>query len=247
MLVGAAGPWNACRAQPWQLLGTGGWDYHSTSCEAQLRFRGGQGCWWGVPTGANRLDGDFQNGTCQCCTSKVAWGCKNGSPQWLSPCGASQLVPASLEDALRLVSGSPSPMVHVFFNLVFLCWFLDKLSLCVGPLRAGFPFPAVLWFSWAYSLWFSKPGVLGACLSYAGSKGFYAWCGAQIPHSSEKTTIPLCFFLIWTQVWLRIGPNFLFAMTTFHPSDPGMGLWFKQAKQSPALGFYKGHRDGPVI
>lgn len=60
--AGLALPWNGCRAQPWQLLGTGGWDYCSTSSEAQLRCRGGQGCWWCVPTGANRLDGDFQNG-----------------------------------------------------------------------------------------------------------------------------------------------------------------------------------------
>ena len=63
MLVGRAGPWNGCRAQSWQLLGTRGWDYCSTSSEAQLRCRGGQGYWWCVPTGANRLDGDFQNGS----------------------------------------------------------------------------------------------------------------------------------------------------------------------------------------
>lgn len=50
------------------------------------------------------------------------------------------------------------------FELVF-----RSISLCGDPLRASFPFLSVLWFSWAYSLKFSKPGILRACLSYAVS------------------------------------------------------------------------------
>ena len=50
-----------------------------------------------------------------------------------------QLAPASLGQALSLVSESFLPTDYALFYLVFLCWFLDQVSLCMGPLGAGFP------------------------------------------------------------------------------------------------------------
>ena len=76
--------------------------------------------------------------------SKVASDHINGAYQWLGPQEASQLVPTSLADASRLGSGSPSPVVHVLFTLVFLHWFLCYLSLCTSPLRMSFLFVEVL-------------------------------------------------------------------------------------------------------
>lgn len=61
-----------------------------------------------TPIDVNRLEGEFQNGSRQC----------------LSLQRVSQLAPASLAGASRLVSGSPSPVTRVLSSLVFLCWFL---------------------------------------------------------------------------------------------------------------------------
>ena len=44
--------------------GAGGWGYCPADFEAQLRWRVG-GALSHMPTGANKLDEDFQNGTCQ--------------------------------------------------------------------------------------------------------------------------------------------------------------------------------------
>ena len=121
------------------------------------------------------------------------------------------------------------------FEVVF-----RSISLCGGHLRASFPFLSVLWFSWAYSLKFSKPGILGACPSCAVSMHTPMQYVCLMWNSN-----PLLFRDNNHTFVILLGPrsdsNFLFAMTTFHPSDPRVGLWFKQAKQRPALGFYKGY------
>ena len=64
--IGGQG-WPLERLQCWPqwLMGSSGRGYHIVSCEAWLRCRGGWGSKWGVPTGANRLEGEFQNGTHQ--------------------------------------------------------------------------------------------------------------------------------------------------------------------------------------
>ena len=51
------------------------------------------------------------------------------------------------------------------------------ISLCYSPMASPGCKP----------LWFSKPGVLGACLSVAGLKDWGACCGAQTPHSSGSS------------------------------------------------------------
>lgn len=62
-----------------------------------------------------------------------------GSRQRLSPQGES-VVLASLADALSLVNRSPLlMMVCVILKLVFLYWLLGTVSLCLSPLRVGFP------------------------------------------------------------------------------------------------------------
>lgn len=47
------------------LQGAGGKGSCSAGFEAQLMLRIGQAAQWGVSTGANRLEGEFQNGTHQ--------------------------------------------------------------------------------------------------------------------------------------------------------------------------------------
>ena len=68
--------------------------------------------------------------------------------QYLSSQGVSPLVPESLADALRLVSGSPLPTVHMFLNLVFLC--SNQLNFHAHHSGVAFLFLAVLYFSWIY-------------------------------------------------------------------------------------------------
>ena len=41
------------------------------------------------------------------------------------------------------------------------------------------------------SHWFSKSGILGACLSCIGSRGWDGWCGTWIPHNWERRSVPL--------------------------------------------------------
>ena len=72
--------------------------------------------------------------------STAEWADKNGCCQWLILQGQFQLPLASLRGTPSLVSVSPLPMDYVLFYLVFLCWFLNRLSLCMSPLRVGFPF-----------------------------------------------------------------------------------------------------------
>ena len=54
------------------------------------------------------------------------------------------MVPPSLADASRLVSGSPSPIAHAFFNLVFLHWFFCQVGLSepvCEPFKSRFTVP----------------------------------------------------------------------------------------------------------
>lgn len=85
--------------------------------------------------------------------------------------GRIKLPPSSLAGIPGLVNGSPSPVVYVLFYLVILHCFTSQMSLCMSPLRACFPFPAVLYFSCMDSCWFLKPSVLGFCVSSVRSKG----------------------------------------------------------------------------
>lgn len=62
------------------------------------------------------------------------------------------------------------------------------------PLKSGFSVPCNLGFPRHSPHWFSKTGVLGACLSRADSKGWGFWCRALIPHSSGKITPSLWSF-----------------------------------------------------
>ena len=68
--------------------------------------------------------------------------------QYLSSQGVSPLVPESLADALRLLTGSPLPTVHMFLSLVFLC--SNQLSFHAHRSEVAFLFPAVVYFSWIY-------------------------------------------------------------------------------------------------
>lgn len=81
----------------------------------------------------------------------ISWGCKNGSCQCLSLYGASQLIPASLADSSRLVSGFCSPQVHVIFNLVFLYWLKVQVSLRVSLFEWVFCSLQYYRFFWTYS------------------------------------------------------------------------------------------------
>lgn len=47
------------------------------------------------------------------------------------------------------------------------------------------------------SCWFSKPDVLGACLSSAGSKGWGTWCQAKTPHQGVPLWTPTQWLLHW--------------------------------------------------
>ena len=95
----------------------------------------------------NRLEGEFQNGACQHWHYKLAQDCKKLYCQCFSPGRVSQLVPASPADASRLVSRTPSPMIHVLFN-----WCLCPVGQLVfgsggsacEPFKSGFLIPAVL-------------------------------------------------------------------------------------------------------
>lgn len=53
----------------------------------------------------------------------------------------SLLFPTSPAEALRLVNGSPYPMVYVLFQWVFLCWFPGQESLQSDSLREWYPIP----------------------------------------------------------------------------------------------------------
>ena len=120
--------------------------------------------------------------------SIVAWVHKNGFCQCLSPRGALKLVPVSLADTLRLVSALPSPMIHVLLiSLVCLHWFFRSSESACKSFKSRFPhsMQSCLFFLDCSPLVF-KARCLGACLSYAGSRGWNAWCGAWIPHSSGK-------------------------------------------------------------
>ena len=44
--------------------------------------------------------------------------------------------------------------------------------------------------------WSSKPDVLGACLPDAGTVGWGAGCGSQIPHSLERTSATVIILLM---------------------------------------------------
>ena len=83
--------------------------------------------------------------------NKVSWGCKNGSCWCLSLYGASQLIPPSLADSSRSVSGFCSPQVHVIFNLVFLYWLRVQVSLRVSPFEWVFCSLQSYRFFWTYS------------------------------------------------------------------------------------------------
>lgn len=92
--------------------------------------------------------------------------------QYVSSQGVSQLVPDSLAEVLRLVTGSPLPTVHMFLNLVFCVEHSDQLSFPASlqewvfcPLQF-YNFPGFI------SHWFSKSGISGACLSCVGSRGW---------------------------------------------------------------------------
>ena len=100
--------------------------------------------------------------------------------QYLSSQGVSQLVPESLADALRLVTGSPLPTVHMFLNLVFcvdfqINWvFMHNLQEWVFCSLQFYNFPGHIF------CWFSKSYVLGAHLSNKGSKGWGVWCWTHL-------------------------------------------------------------------
>ena len=120
--------------------------------------------------------------------------------QYLSSQGVSQLVPESLADALRWVTGSPLPTVHMFLNLVFcvnfqINWvFMHTLQEWVFCSLQFYNFPGYI------SHWFSKSGILGTCLSCVGSRGWDGWRGTWIPHNWERRSYLWYLFQLWIAV-----------------------------------------------
>lgn len=72
----------------------------------------------------------------------VAWGCKNDSHEGLSSWGTSQLIPAFLEEASRLLSGSPSLLFMSFLIWCFCTGFHVEWGLCLcEPFKNMFSIP----------------------------------------------------------------------------------------------------------
>ena len=127
--------------------------------------------------------------------SKVAWDHKNGSHQCFNPWGVSQLVPASPANALRLVS--PLHLWSMCFSVWCFCAGFWVMLACTWALWEWI-FCYLQFYSFPGHIfhWFSKSNILGVHFSCAGSRGWGAWCGAQISHSSGKRSIPLWSLLI---------------------------------------------------
>ena len=85
--------------------------------------------------------------------NKEAWDYKNVPHQWLSPWGTSQLFPCFPVDASRLVNGSPLHIVHLPFNLMFLCFFSGQVQLEHETFKGEFFILSIFFFqfSWIYS------------------------------------------------------------------------------------------------
>ena len=84
--------------------------------------------------------------------------------------------PAFMGCDLSLIIESILPIDYALFYLMFLCWFLGQVSLCMHLLRAGFPSQKFYSFPGYISHWFSKPSVLGSYLSCVGSNDWDAYC-----------------------------------------------------------------------
>lgn len=109
---------------------TGRWGYHPVSCKVWPRCMVLHGSQQGSPPGVSSPEGGFQNGSCQARINMAEQYSTNGCYQCLSPLGEYQVPPSSLVGTQRLVSRSPSCMVYLLFDLVFLYWLPGWVTLC---------------------------------------------------------------------------------------------------------------------
>lgn len=128
---------------------------------------------------------EFQSSTCQC---RYQQG-RMRFQKWCQPespfLGRIPIAPAYLEDALGLVSRSPSLFQKSAFQNCLLLFFLCVCAAKWVSLRLDSSCPIVLWFSWMYPC-LSKPNVLEAYLSFMESEGWDAWYEAQVHDSWER-------------------------------------------------------------
>lgn len=153
----------------------------------------------------------------------VAWGCKNDSHEGLSSWGTSQLIPAFLEEASRLLSGSPSLLFMSFLIWCFCTGFHVEWGLCLcEPFKNMFSIPwSSIVFPNVVSIGF-KSQLFGGCLSLLFSIyrfGCLKW--SSIPlllREKKKKTVLLWSFLIVSHHSWDVG--FIFGETISLPLLP---------------------------
>ena len=116
----------------------------------------------------------------------------NGCHQCLCPLGELRFPPASPGGSQR--SAGRSTGAH--FKLLLLSWVPKCVRFLCVPLKSGV-FLSALWDSQSNKPhWPSKPNILEACLPGVGPLGWGAQCGAQTPHSLERTSAIVTFLFV---------------------------------------------------